>query len=75
MIDEPGGRIQYSKWKEELGNIQNGFVTSLEELTETVRGLAVAEILLYNKKDLERILENETHKRKDLYMERGMREI
>ena len=75
MIEEPGGRIQYSKWKEELGNIQNGFVTSLEELTETVRGLAVAEILLYNKKDLERILENETHKRKDLYMERGMREI
>jgi len=75
LITEPDKKIQISKWKEEYENIQNYFVTSKDELNGLVTGMAVSEVLLYNKDYLKLMLENESHKKRDLHMERGIRDL
>ena len=75
MIAEPDKKILASKWQKELDDIQNSFVTSYDEMNKIVLGLAATEVLLFNKDDLNRILENENHKIKDIYIGRDSRNI
>ena len=75
LITEPDKKIQISKWKEEYENIQNYFVSSKDELNGLVTGMAVSEVLLYNKDYLKLMLENESHKKRDLHMEREIRDL
>ena len=75
MIAEPDKKILASKWQKEFDDIQNSFVTSHDEMNRLVMGLAATEVLLFNKDDLERILENEGHKKKDIYIGRDSRNI
>ena len=63
MIKEPDKRITAGAWKKELATLKEKYDKGQEPYAEVVTDLACVEVLQHNKKDLERMLENETHKK------------
>lgn len=62
-IRKPEKKIEPKKWEKELAVIQTELDGSWKEYSDTVWELAVIETLEYNKKDLGRMLANESHRR------------
>ena len=67
MIREPDKKITAAKWRNELDSL----LAKKEELhlsyAEVVTNLACCEVLEYNRKELNRMIENEGHIRKHDY--------
>ena len=61
MIKEPDKKIVPKKWKEELGELDEKSQKTEKAISNAVVDLAKMEVLSYNKRDLERMLENERH--------------
>ena len=62
-IREPEKKIEPKKWEKELAALQTELDGSWKEYSDTVWELAVIETLKYNKKDLGRMLANESHQK------------
>ena len=62
-IREPEKKIEPKKWEKELDTLRTELGGSWKEYSDTVWELAVIETLEYNKKDLGRMLANESHRR------------
>ncbi len=62
-IREPEKKIEPKKWDKELDTLRTELDGSWKEYSDTVWELAVIETLEYNKKDLGRMLANESHQR------------
>ena len=63
MIQEPDKKILAGAWKKELVSLQDAYEKCKEPYAEVVTNLASVEVLQHNKHDLERMLENESHKK------------
>ena len=63
MIVEPDKKITAGAWRKELVALQKAYEKGREPYAEVVTDLASVEVLQHNKHDLERMLENESHKR------------
>jgi hypothetical protein len=63
MITEPDKKITAGAWRKELASLQAALEKNSEPYAEVVTDLASVEVLQHNKHDLERMLENESHKR------------
>ena len=61
MIKEPDKKIVPKKWKEELAELDEKSQKTEKAISNAVVDLAKMEVLSYNKRDLERMLENERH--------------
>jgi hypothetical protein len=61
MIKEPDKKIVPKKWKEELNRLDEKSQKTEKAISNAVVDLAKMEVLSYNKRDLERMLENERH--------------
>ena len=61
MIKEPDKKIVPKKWKEELTGLEEKSQKTEKAISNAVVDLAKMEVLSYNKRDLERMLENERH--------------
>ena len=61
MIKEPDKKIMPKSWKRELEKIEPEFKATQKPYSQVVWKLAAIEVLNYNRKDLERMLENERH--------------
>ena len=61
MIKEPDKKIVPKKWKEELDRLDEKSQKTEKAISNAVVDLAKMEVLSYNKRDLERMLENERH--------------
>ena len=64
MIEESDKRITPKKWQEELDNLKADYQKNRIRCSDITLHLAKIEVLSYNKRDLERMLENESHQRK-----------
>ena len=62
-IREPEKKIEPKKWEKELATLRSEQDGSWKEYSDTVWELAIIETLEHNKKDLDRMLENESHQR------------
>ncbi len=62
-IREPEKKIEPKKWEKELATLRSELDGSWKEYSDTVWELAIIETLDHNKKDLDRMLENESHQR------------
>ena len=62
-IREPEKKIEPKKWDKELDTLRTELDGSWKEYSDTVWVLAVIETLEHNKKDLGRMLANESHRR------------
>ena len=63
MIEEPDKRIRPKAWREELDGLKIKYAEKQKSYSAAVVDLAKMEVLKHNKGDLERMLENESHKR------------
>ena len=63
MIKEDNKKIDPKKWKSELKSLETKYKEAKNSYAGTVIDLAKIEVLNHNKSDLERMLENESHKR------------
>ena len=63
MIRETDKRILAGAWRKELAALEKAYEQGKEPYAEIVTDLACVEVLQHNKKELERLLENENHKR------------
>ena len=63
MITEPDKKITAGAWRKELASLEVALEKNREPYAEVVTDLASVEVLQHNKRDLERMLENESHKR------------
>ena len=63
MIKEPDKRILAGAWRKELDSLNNAYNQYNDRYAEIVNDLACVEVLQHNRKELERLLENESHKR------------
>lgn len=61
MIEEPDKKIVPKTWEKELDSLQGAYEKTKKPYADTVVKLSAIEVLEYNKKDLERMLENESH--------------
>ena len=62
MIKEPDKKITPTSWKKELEKLKAGYDKTQKPYSQLVWRLAAIEVLNYNRKDLERMLENEMHR-------------
>ena len=62
-IRESEKKIEPKKWEKELATLRSEQDGSWKEYSDTVWELAIIETLEHNKKDLDRMLENESHQR------------
>ena len=66
MIRENNKRILPSKWRSELNELQDQCSAIRGPLMDTTWKLAIMDVLNYNRKELERMTENDKHdKNKD----------
>lgn len=63
MIMETDKKITAGAWRKELESLQEAYEKSTSPYAEVVTDLACVEVLQHNRKDLDRMLENESHKR------------
>ena len=63
MIKEPDKKITPKAWQKELDGLREKYDKTEGTLSDTTLDLAKMEVLNHNKRDLERMLENESHKR------------
>ncbi len=63
MIKEPDKKILAGAWRRELAALETAYEKGTEPYAKVVTDLASVEVLQHNKKDLERMLENESHKK------------
>jgi hypothetical protein len=76
MIEESDKRITPKKWQEELESLKADYQKNRIRCSDITLHLAKIEVLSYNKRDLERMLENESHQKKhDIGRKRNMVEI
>ena len=61
MIKEPDKKITPTSWKKELEKLKPEYEKTQKPYSQLVWRLAAIEVLNYNRKDLERMLENEKH--------------
>ena len=57
---EQGEKITPKQWKAEMQSLQAEYYSISKEKTKTATELAYAEVISYNKKNLERELQNES---------------
>lgn len=57
---QQGEKITPKQWKEEIQSLQTEYDSIGREQTKTATELAYAEVISYNKKNLERELQNES---------------
>ena len=62
-IIEDDKKIDHVKWQKELDQLKSPYEKTKKPYSNAVWGLAATEVLEYNKRDLERMLENESHKK------------
>ncbi len=60
-IEEENKNVTPSKWRAELDNIDQEYDKVSKQLSDTTVYLAAIEVLEHNRKELNRILENESH--------------
>ena len=72
-----GGKITPKQWKAEIQSLQSEYDSIGKEQTKTATELAYAEVISYNKKNLDRELQNESrqHNRQQGRMKRRAEEI
>ncbi len=63
MIKEPDKKITPKVWQKELDGLKEKYQKTERPLSDAALDLAKMEVLNHNKRDLERMLENESHKR------------
>ena len=63
MIKEPDKKITPKAWQKELDGLKERYQKTERPLSDATLDLAKMEVLNHNKRDLERMLENESHKR------------
>ena len=63
MIRESDKRILAGAWRKELAALEKAYEQGKEPYAEVVTDLACVEVLQHNRKELDRMLENEKHKR------------
>ncbi|MBE5970714.1 MAG: hypothetical protein E7242_10835 [Lachnospiraceae bacterium] len=63
MITELDKKITAGAWRKELASLQMAYEKSTTPYAEVVTDLACVEVLQHNRKDLDGMLENESHKR------------
>ncbi|MDO4802399.1 MAG: hypothetical protein Q4A15_09565 [Prevotellaceae bacterium] len=61
LIVEPDKKITPKAWEKELASLKESYEQTKKPYAETVVNLSAVEVLEHNKKDLERMLENESH--------------
>ena len=74
MIKEPDKKITPTSWKKELEKLKPEYDKTQKPYSQLVWKLAAIEVLNYNRKDLERMLENEGHQNKRQLSRVGKRE-
>ena len=72
-----GGKITPKQWKVEIQSLQSGYEGNSRKKPKTATGLAYAEAISYNKKNLERGLQNKSrqHNRQQVRVKRGGRNL
>lgn len=63
MIAEPDKKIVPKSWQKELDGLEERYAKTQRPYSDAVVDLAKMEVLNHNKRDLERMLENESHQR------------
>ena len=63
MIKEPDKKITPIAWRKELEGLKEKYRQTERPLSDAIVNLAKMEVLSYNKRDLERMLENERNER------------
>ncbi|MBO4910351.1 MAG: MobA/MobL family protein [Lachnospiraceae bacterium] len=63
MIAEPDKKIVPKSWQKELDGLEERYAKTQRSYSDAVVDLAKMEVLNHNKRDLERMLENESHQR------------
>ena len=63
MITEPDKKIVPKSWQKELDGLEDRYAKTQGPYSDAVVDLAKMEVLNHNKRDLERMLENESHQR------------
>ena len=63
MIKEPDKKIDPKSWRKELDILEKKYQKTQKPFSDAVIDLAKIEVLNHNRTDLERMLENESHKR------------
>lgn len=63
IIKEADKKIVPNKWRSELSDLETKFAKIREPYADTLSKLSAIEVLSFNRKDLERMLENESHKK------------
>ena len=63
MIAEPDKKIVSKSWQKELDGLEERYAKTQRPYSDAVVDLAKMEVLNHNKRDLERMLENESHQR------------
>ena len=63
MIEEPDKKINPKAWREELEGLKTKYREKQKSYSAAVVDLAKMEVLNHNRRDLERMLENESHQR------------
>jgi len=63
MIEEPDKKITPKAWEKELKGLREKYQKTEQPFADAIVDLAKMEVLSYNKRDLERMLENESHNR------------
>ncbi|MCR5511418.1 MAG: MobA/MobL family protein [Lachnospiraceae bacterium] len=66
MIKEPDKRIDPKAWRKELDSLETKYQEIQKPFSDAVINLAKIEVLNHNRSDLERMLENESHKREQV---------
>ena len=74
---EQGEKITLKQWKAEMQSLQAEYDSIRKEKSKTTTELAYAEVISYNKKNLERELQNESrqHNRQQRKVKRREEEI
>ena len=75
MIREPDKKILAKNWKAELETLTKEFNATAEPYKDSVRSLATIEVLEYNKRDIQRMLDNERNapaKEREISKERSV---
>ena len=62
-ILQNGGKITLKQWKAKIQSLQSEYDSIGKEQTKTVTELAYAKVIIYNKKNFERELQNESRQR------------
>lgn len=63
MIEEPDKKITPIAWRKELATLGETYKEKQKAYSAAVIDLAKMEVLNHNRKDLDRMLENESHQR------------